>query len=152
MESYTYNDLPGVPCSAYIRTYVRASDITHKDYAGTIWNAGVLTVYWVTELEAADKILLDGIVDDSVDKCPVVKHRETIMSEILTLASPDPEQLSRLLDALDSYPSIPVALDSFNYVLAQSRVMKAFNDGAITEADKDLVLSCIPESGFQLEE
>ena len=71
------------------------------------------------------------------------KSRELIYSEILSSAE-SITQLPRILDALDKYHSITVALDNGDYSLARIRATKARVASDITQADYDLFDSKIP--------
>jgi len=148
---YVYPDLAKVPCLNYIRAYIAKSEMTDKNMTDISYHVDEhwLKVWFGASLSAADKDLLDGIVADSLGMRVIKKTREAIMAEILTLASVDPAQVGRLLDALDNYTSMAVALDNLNYSLARMRVQKVYADGAITEADMNLVLSCIPTSDYE---
>jgi hypothetical protein len=154
MIPYEYENPAADPCIPYIKAAITASEISHKDYGGSTWipanggGDGMLTVFWHTALNVTDKGILDGIVTASLGLVPVRKERSKIMDDIFWTASADPTQLNRLLDALDNYTSVPVALDNYNYALARARVQKVFEDGKITEADRDMVLSFIPENEY----
>ncbi|RLI87989.1 MAG: hypothetical protein DRP01_00115 [Archaeoglobales archaeon] len=142
-----------LPCFAYIDEYLGLSSMANKDMVDISVNPEQrwLKVWFDPELSVADKALFDTIVADSLGKISVKKSREAIMAEILTAASSDQEQMGRLLDALDDYTSMSIALDGRNYALARSRVQKVYLDGKITEADRDLVLACIPADSYVLE-
>ncbi len=148
---YAYTDLAALPCFAYIDDYLAASEMTNKNmvdismHPEEMW----LKVWFDVALSAEDKALFDTIVTDSLGKVKVVKRREAIMAEILSSVSSQ-EQLGRLLNALDDYTSMAIALDNLNYDLARLRVQKVTDDGAITEADRDLVYSTIPLNAFEV--
>jgi len=148
---YAYEDLAQLACLSYVEIEVPLSAMTNKVIADIslhpeqMW----LKVWFDEVLSVEDKTVLDGIVASSLGKKRIKKTREDIMAEILTAASPDPEQLSRLLDALDAYPSMAIALDNRNYALARMRVEKVYVDGAITLTDRDLVLATIPTSEWE---
>jgi hypothetical protein len=80
-----------------------------------------------------------------IDKTAIVagKGRIQILNEIMAACEPA-EQLPRMLDALDKYPSFIAALDNFNYPLARSRLNKALNAADILQADYDLCDGKIP--------
>lgn len=69
--------------------------------------------------------------------------RKVILRNIM-LTAEQTEQLPRLLDALDNYPSFLAALDNANWDLARSRVDKAKTEGKITQDDYNLVNLNIP--------
>jgi len=154
---YTYENLTQEPCLDYISSSVFYSE-TMTDKLITAqrfdWNedetSGILIVTFQNELSIDDKTILDGFVTESLGKIRVTKCRQEIMREILFAAMGDQTQLARLLNALDNYTSIPVALDNCNYPLARQRVEKALTDGAITAGDRDLVFLFVPESEYQV--
>lgn len=151
---YKYEDLTAIPNQAYIDTYLVTSAMTNKNMVDISFNPEEmwLKVWFDLELSAEDKTIFDGIVSDSLGKVKVVRRREAIMSDILIAATPDSEQLSRLLDALDDYTSMAIALDNLNYALARSRVEKVYTDGRITEDDRNLVLTYIPTEAYTAED
>jgi len=148
---YRYDNLVPLACLAYVEDKVHTSAMTDKAYTDISLNPeeGWLDIWFDTNLSVGDKTILDGIVSDSQGIILIKKPRTRIMAEILFTAEPDPAQLSRLLDALDSYPSVAIALDGMNYELARMRVAKVLADGAITEDDYDLVMAIIPASKYQ---
>jgi len=148
---YLYSDLEKPVCLAYINEYLPLSAMTNKNMTDISWHPleNWLKVWFDVALDVEDKMILDSLVAASLGKYQIKKSREAIMSEILTLATPDPAQVMRLLDALDGYPSMAIALDNWNYPLARMRVEKVYTDGAITIEDRDLVLGTIPESAYE---
>lgn len=148
--AYEYLNLTEIPCQPYIEQYVAASAMLNTNLVDISYHPEEkwLKVWFDPELDASDKTMLDGIVADSKGKTKIIKRREVIMSEILVSATSQ-EQLGRLLDAIDSYTSMAIALDNLNYALARSRVEKVYTDGAITEADRDLVLLTIPTAEYE---
>jgi len=75
----------------------------------------------------------------TISRTPFVpKDRSTIMNEVLSSAE-TAIQLPRLLDALDKYPSVAIALDNFNYTLASARIQKALTAIDIEAVDKTLI-------------
>lgn len=155
---YTYDNLTQEPCLDYIASAIFYSEtMTDKamvsqrfDWLDDEQTSGRLVAKFQNELSVDDKALLDGFVTASLGKVRVTKCRQEIMREILYAAMGDQLQLGRLLDALDNYTSIPVALDNCNYPLARQRVLKCEADGAITEADRILVFQFIPEDEFEM--
>ncbi len=150
---YPYENLGDKPCLEYIKQTVAASAMANKDIGrqgadeedDEKWT---LVVTFDEELITGDLAILNGIVVDSLGKVQVRKSREKIMGEILSLVTSE-AQLSRLLDALDDYTSMAIALDNLNYDLARMRVQKVMDDGAIEEADRDLIFSTIPTASFE---
>ena len=75
-----------------------------------------------------------------------VAHKRTvILNKILNNASSQ-EQLERLMDALDTSATLIVALDNGNYALARARIDKLVADEKITEDDRTLAFTYIPEA------
>lgn len=74
----------------------------------------------------------------------VRKSRDTILAEVFDSADPG-DQLARLLNGLDNFPSVIPALDNHNYPIAYDRIDKSRIAGNITQADMDLVVSKFPE-------
>ena len=148
---YLYSDLAKPVCLAYIAEYLPLSAMTNKNMTDISWNPELswLKVWFDVALDVEDKMILDSLVAASLGKVKVKKSREAIMGEIFALASTDPAQIGRLLDALDGYPSMAIALDNLNYALARMRVEKVYTDGVITIEDRDLVLGTIPESAYE---
>ena len=147
---YKYEDLEKLPCLAYMDEFAGPPTLPEKFcdismHPVEMW----LHVWFEDALSTEDKAALDTVVSDSLGKKKVVKRREVIMGEIFALASQDQAQIGRLLDALDNYPGMAIALDNLNYALARMRVEKVYTDGAITEADRDLVLSTIPTEEYE---
>jgi hypothetical protein len=155
---YSYENLAQEPCLDFVATAIFYSEtMTNKTITGQRFDwlneemtDGTLVVTFQNELSVDDKALLDGFVTASLGKVRITKCRQEIMREILYAAMGDQVQLGRLLDALDNYTSIPVALDNCNYPLARQRVLKCEADGAITEADRILVFQFIPEEEFEV--
>ncbi len=149
---YYYGDLAQAVCLSYIEQKLPLTAMANKVVADISFNPeeSWLKVWFDEALSPADKTIFDGLVADSLGKKRIKKTREDIMAAILTAASPDSAQLTRLLDALDAYPSMAIALDNLNYALARARVEKVYTDGAITLADRDLVLATIPEHSFEV--
>jgi hypothetical protein len=150
---YEYPGLVGVPCLPFIRTRILYGDVESQAVDEIRWDGttSLLRVVWHEALTPAQKVLLDNLVTLSIGKTQISKPREEIVNEIFWAARTDPAQLVRLLDAFDAVPSMALALDNYNYPLARIRVVKCYDDGLITEADRDLLLSKIPENEFELE-
>jgi hypothetical protein len=147
---YEYDSLPGVPCLPFIQTRIAYGVVGSRDVEGISWEgaATILRIEWKTPLDSAKKALLDSLVQDSVGKVQVSRSREDIVNDIFWSCYSDPAQLGRLLNAFDVVPSMALALDNLNYALARSRVAKCYDDGLITDADRDLLLAKIPENEF----
>lgn len=150
--TYEYHGLTDVPCVPYIRTRILYGDVGDFNVDEIRWDGAtsLLRVVWHQALTAPQKALLDTLVLDSVGKIQICKSREEIVNDIFWSCQQDPVQLGRLLNAFDVVPSMALALDNYNYPLARSRVVKCYTDGLITEADRDLLLSKIPENEFEL--
>lgn len=143
---YIYNDVPtSRPDLQDFVSDVRASDMTNKKIRRADWNADedTLVVNFDADLSSADKTILDTLVSE-ITAIKENKDRSQIMAEILGGATSQ-EQLVRLLDAMDSYGTSFIAcLDNLNYSLAMTRVQRALDAAAITQADYDLIDSIVP--------
>ena len=120
--------------------------MTNKDIDHIDWNGGTdgLVITMVNALSGGDKTILDGIVA-AVDDYPInLPTREYIMTEILTSVT-STEQLLRLLDALDKYPSFSIILDSKNYPLADTRMQLALAYDDITTDDYAMISAMLPD-------
>lgn len=146
---YEYSNLSDVPCQAYIREYLEDSDMTNKNMTDISFHPVEmwLKVWFDPALDTSDKIIFDGIVNDSLGKTKVTKSREEIIREIFESVGSQ-EQLGRLMDAFDDYPSFTLALDNLNYALAMTRAQKALDDGAVLQEDYDLVATKVPDSPY----
>ena len=155
MGTYYYDDLTK-PCLPYIQHQIMEMNFANKDIDGMSWSDGskVLSVKWGFDLSPTQQAILSGIVHDSDGLVQIVKPRQQIMSEIFWTANktiPDEHgkvQIIRLMDAVDTLGSFLVCLDNYNYVYALMRMQIPLALGTITQADYDLVASCIPDAEF----
>lgn len=155
MATYIYDDFTKKPCLPYIQHTLNEQPIAGGEIPEMNWEdeTGVLGVTFAMDLNPTDQAKLKIIVEASDGLVQVVKHRETIMSEIFWAASKTPDgngevQIVRLMDAIDTLASFLVCLDNYNYVYAKMRMQIPLQSGAITQADFDLVSSCIPDAEF----
>ena len=149
---YEYDHLPGIPCLPYIQNRIAYGAVGSLDVEEISWSddVAVLRVSWKVPLDPVQKSALDVVVSDSAGKTQVPKTRQEIVNDVFWACYQDQAQLGRLLQAFDAMPSMALALDNFNYPLARLRVAVCFSEGLITEADRDLLLSKIPENEFEL--
>lgn len=81
-------------------------------------------------------------VAEEVEILPLIT-RQQIFNDIIVNCLGE-GQGDRILDALDSTPSVMAALDNFNYDLAYERVQKAFVAELLLQEDLDLIYSKFP--------
>lgn len=71
-------------------------------------------------------------------------ERSRIIGEIYAEIKNNPQQLLRVMNALDVSATFIAALDNLNYDLAKQIVGMRLQEGKITQEDYDIIISKIP--------
>lgn len=92
--------------------------------------------------EVPDTFKVGDNISEGTPAC--YKDRVDIIADIYSSISGDEVQTSRILDAMDKYPTFALALDARDYTVARLRLQKALDSGDIIQDDYDLINSKIP--------
>ena len=145
------------PCPGKIREEILSSEMADKpslNFVGAkrIRNpeSGVLQsiVFKIEsnyDLSVDDKVILDGIIDNSLGFHKVMQTTRQMLGDLFENCVDQTQQM-RLLAALDNRPSFTIALDNQNFPLAHVLMGMSMADGDITEVDVTLIESIVPAS------
>lgn len=152
MKTYTY-PVAQEPCLQKIREEVLASEVMANQNllacAGHAQADGTWTVELTfdPDLGEPDISYMEVIIKASVGMVAVTTTRQEIFADIF-LGTQDQGRIGRILDGLDQFPSVAVALDNLNYSLARYRVGLCYQAGYITADDCAYVLAFIPTAAY----
>lgn len=122
---------------------IAASDI-NIEYSYHISDGVSVTFHFGVEIDSTNEDRLDTLVANHEGFELIRKERKVILHDILSNVSSQ-EQLGRLMAALDVSATLIAALDNYNYSLARARVDALVTSEALTDADRTLAFTYIPE-------